>query len=236
MSTHGTKIERYGHLTKLETLTTVSVQKLSGTLVLEAPEPFPGSSSYYSEAPQFAKPLYVYFVLDGSADLEKVARATQKSRTLFPWEFDAAFCSIQIFNETFNAIRIRHLGDFNQIPKLQETYQKVGIEFKKSSRNYDGKGFITLKKLFYLEKFEDDLYLDIDEKDHGYFTIPEGLSFDEFAELVKRVKYNWDFMKIDVAQAFFYTDDRIEDVLRVYHPEMNLKILDDVKKQFLIRI
>lgn len=236
MKTTGEKIERYGHLSKIETLRSVTVQKLPGTLVLEAPEPFPGSSSYYSEIPQVLAPLYVYFILDGFSDLELASRATQKVRTLFPWEFDAAFSSIDLNGETYNAIRVRHLNDFDHIPKLQESYQKVGVNFKKSTRTINGKGVITLKKLFHLTKFNDGLFLDRDQVDHGYFSVPWQLPHQEFRALVKRVKYNWDTMKIDVAQGWVYSEDRIENLVRIYNPEINLTVLNEIKKQFEIRL
>lgn len=235
MNTTGKKIERYGHLTKIETLRSVSFQKLSGTMVLEAPEPFPGSTTYYSETPQLATPLYIYFVLDGFADLEMVSRATQKVRTIFPWEFSAAFCAIEIGPENLSAIRVRNLSDFEQVPKLQEAYKKVGINFKKSSRNINGKSLITLKKLFQLTQFDDGLYLDREENDHGYFSVPWQLPHEEFRELVRKVKYNWDVMKIDVAQGWYYSDGKVVNLIRIYNPEITLETLDDIKKQFLIR-
>ena len=229
-------IERYGHLIKLETLRTVSSQKIPGTLVLEAPEPFPGYLEYYSERPHFSQPLYVYFVLEGQSTLEEVARATQIARTIFPFEFDAAYALVKLKQEVLHTIRVRHLHNFDQVPKLQEIYQRIGLKFQKRTRDINESTLITIKKLFHLKPVGADIYLDKGEPDQGYFSLPFHVRWDDFAELVQKVKFNWNVSKSDFALGFFYTNDRIEDVVRVYNPGISSEYLAEARRQFMNRI
>ena len=234
--TNSERIERYGHLIKYETLTNVSSQKIPGTLVLEAPEPFPGYLEYYSERPHASTPLYVYFVIQGYSSLEEVARATQLAATIFKDRFEAAYAEISFANEKLNAIRVRNLDNFEQVPELQEIYSKIGIKFAKRTREINDRALITIKKLFHLTAIQDDIYLDIGERDQGYFVLPFQINWDDFKKLVQRVKYNWNTAKSDFALGFFYTDNKIEDVVRVYNPELTPEFMVEVKRQFMNRI
>lgn len=230
------RIEKYGHLIKIETLKSVSTQCIPGTLVLEAPEPFPGYKDYYSEHPLPCKPLYIYFVIDGNSSLEQVARISQIAQGLFAVEFDAAYAVIKINGEEFHTVRIRHLESFDQVPELQEIFQKAGMKFKKKSADINGTAVIHLRKLFYLNPISDGLYLDSAELDHGYFTLPSHIDWSGFEAAVQKVKFNWNITSSDYALAFFYSNSRIEDIVRVYNPNLTIEYLTEAKRQFLNRI
>lgn len=230
------RIEKYGHLIKIETLKSVSSQCIPGTLVLEAPEPFPGYKDYYSEHPLPCKPLYIYFVIEGFSSLEQVSRASQVAQGLFPVEFDAAFAVVKINHDEFHTIRIRHLDSFDQVPELQEIYQKAGIKFKKKTTEINGAAIIHLRKLFYLNTISDGVYLDAIELDHGYFTLPFHIDWMGFENLVQKVKFNWNITSSDYALAFFYSNNRIEDIVRLYNPNLTVEYLAEAKRQFLNRI
>lgn len=230
------KIERYGHLNKYEKLTNVSSTKIPGTLVLEAPEPFPGYLEYYSERPHHSSPLYVYLVIQGRSSLEEVARATQKARDMFESRFEAAFAEIKFKNETLEAIRVRNLDNFSQIPHLQEVYNKAGIKFERRTREINATALITIKKLFHLKEVQEGIYLDVGELDQGYFKLPTHVKWADFKELVQRVKYNWISAKSDFALGFFYTNDQVVDVVRVFNPELSPELLVEAYQQFMNRL
>lgn len=236
MESKGIRIEHYGHLSKAEKVTTLSSNIVPGTLVLEAPEPFPGSLSYYSEAPHLSKPLYIYVVLDGFPGLELVASATDKVHKKTPFEFSAAYANIEVNFEQLDTIRIRHLMSFDQIEIVQHAYMEEHLQMKKSIHKLEGNARIELKKLFQLISYPNNLYLDFDEKDHGYITIPEKLKEDEFETMIRRVKNNTFLYNYDFAQAFFYTSNKIIRLLRVYYPEMNIQLLSQVKEAVYARL
>lgn len=235
MDKQGVKMEYYGHLNKTERLTTLTSKIIPGSLVLEAPEPFAGSLSYYSETPHLSKPLYVYLVLDKSPDLEQIARATEIVHVGFPWEFNAAYAIITINFESFKTIRIRNILRFEHVEAIQNAFIKAGLTMKKSTQSFQGIAQIKLKKLFQLIAYPSGAYLDFDEIDQGYFMVPEQLSSTDFKALIKKVKNNTHFQTYDFAQVFFYSSNKIMDAIRVYHPEMNIDILSEVREAVLTR-
>lgn len=230
------RIEHYGHLDKVERLRTLDAQVLPGTLVLEAPEPFPGSLSYYGETPHLATPLYVYLAIEGNVDLERCARAIEIVRDSYEWEFSGAYVTMKIQHETLHCIRIRRLLNFEQIPSLQEEFRNAGLTLKKMIKPLNGDAMLTFHKLFQLFRLGDGMYLDVDEKDHGYFEVPNQFSNAAFTELISRVKNNSDLQSYDFARAFFYTKDRIIDVIRVYSPEMDEDVVQKVRDQVMLRL
>lgn len=235
MEKKGYRLEHYGYLSKTENVTTLSTNIVPGTLVLEAPEPFPGSLSFYSEAPHLSKPLYVYLVLEGSPDLEQFATATETVQQKLPYEFNAAYASIEVNREKYDTIRIRHLMQFNQIEEVQKAYMRENIQMKKFIHPLSGAARITLKKLFQLWAFPNNLYLDFEEKDQGYFQIQEKLSVIDFNALIHSVKNNTYLLNYDFAQAFFYTNNHIVHVIRAFYPEMSLELLSEIKNAVLAR-
>lgn len=235
MDEKGIRMEHYGHLNKTERLVTLSSNIVRGTLVLESPEPFAGSLSYYGETPHLSKPLYVYLVLFKSPDLEQVARATEIVHVTFPWEFSAAFASISINFEHFEAIRIRNLLSFEHIKALQNAYVQAGLEMERRTHLLEGKAEVKIKKLFQLIKYPKNLFLDFDEKDQGYFEVPNKLSVQDYEALIKKVQNNTHFQTCDFAQGFFYSNAHIMDVIRVYHPELNIQFLTEVREAVLSR-
>ena len=226
-------IERYGNLLKQEVLQTLDEQILPNTFVLEAPEPFPGFYNYYSDHPIDSKPLYVYFVVKQLYTLEQITRATQNIRKYFQSDFNAAAGVVNIYNKEFNVIRVRHLSDYTQIPELQACYMDEGIEFrKKPGGKLAGPAVIRIKKFFILEEKHPGVFFDVTEKDHGYFIIPQYLTWKYFEDLTKKVKFNWDKSVFDAAIGHFHVNFGIQDMIRIYNPHLDLDYLMDVRKLY----
>lgn len=236
MSTRKIILQRYGNLLKQESLVTMHDKILPHSFVLEAPEPFPGYFSYYSEIPSDTKPLYIYLVLNKLYTLEEITRATLNIKHGFTANFNAAAGTVNMFNKDYDIIRVRHLDTFDQIKQLQEGYVSEGIELKKKTSEVEGLGIIRLKKFFTLEEIEEGVYFDLDEKDHGYFTIPRKLAWDEFEEITQKVKHNWDFSKFDAAVGHIHQDFGIRDMVRIYNPNIDREYLMGIRQKYLERI
>ncbi len=229
--------ERYGNLLKQEELRTLEDQILPNTFVLEAPEPFPGFYDYYSDHPVESKPLYVYFVVKQLYTLEQVTRATQNIRRYFQSEFDAAAGVVNIYNKEYDVIRIRHLPDYSLISELQACYMDEGIEFrKKPGGRPEGPALIRIKKFFIMDEKHPGVYFDVVEKDHGYFTIPKYLNWKYFEDITKKVKYNWEGSDFDAAIGHFHVNFGIQDMIRIYNPDMQVDFLMAVRKLYMDRI
>ena len=230
-------IERYGNLLKQETLQLLEDKILPNTFVLEAPEPFPGFYDYYSEHPKDSQPLYIYFVVRRLYTLEEITRATQNITKYFQGDFNAAAGVVHLYNNEFNIIRVRHLKGFEQIQELQACYMDEGIEFrKKPGGRLSGPAIIRIKKFFILEEKHPGVYFDVSENDHGYFTIPKQSGGKSFADITKKVKFNWDKSSFDAALGHFHVKYGIQDMIRIYNPNLDLESLNDVRKLYLDRI
>ena len=236
MSSQKIILQRYGNLLKQESLETMNDKILPNTFVLEAPEPFPGFFGYYSEIPSDSKPLYIYLVLNRLYTLEEVTRATVNIKKYFAADFNAAAGTVNIYNNTFDVIRIRHLDSYDQIQDLQSCYLDEGIEFKKKPKSIQGLAIIRLKKFFTLEEIEEGVYNDLDEKDHGYFVIPHKLTWKYFEDITKKVKNNWDQSYFDAAIGHIHQDFSIVDMIRIYNPKINNEYLLEARKKYLERI
>ena len=209
---------------------------LPNTFVLEAPEPFPGFFSYYSDIPSDTKPLYIYLVLKKLYTLEEVTRATQNIKKYFSTNFSAAAGTVHLYNKDYDIIRVRHLEAFDQIKDLQAGYMDEGIEFRKKPKNITGQGIIRLKKFFTLEEIDEGVYFDLDEKDHGYFTVPHKLTWKYFEDLSLKVRQNWDLSKFDAAVGHFHQDFGVVDMVRIYNPNIDREYLMGIRKKYLERI
>ncbi|MPQ47524.1 hypothetical protein GCQ56_10960 [Marinifilum sp. N1E240] len=230
-------VVKFGSLLKEETLEVIDNKILPNTIVLEATNPFPGYYEYYDGFQKDVKPHYIYLVMDKKYDLEVFTRATQKIMSYFEANFHAAVGSITIFNDVYHVIRIRRLSTYDQVKELQASYKKEGIQLKSSgSIPHNSKAMIQLDKFFALDVIEDGFYKDHIEPNHGYFTIPQKLSWEQFELLTKQVKYNMEMMHFDVSLGFIYDHFKAVDMIRVYAEDLSLDLMKKIKAKYLERI
>ncbi|TKG92453.1 hypothetical protein EYV94_19635 [Puteibacter caeruleilacunae] len=232
--TTSNKIEVFGTLAKEETLFAIKDKIVPGSLVFEAIEPFPG---YYHEVPDESMPVYVYLVMAENYTWEDIARATQIIKKENQIDFEAAKAYIKIATDTYGGIRLRHLKNYDQIQLIQEGFAEQGIEMMHARpRNAKDKSIIKLIKAFHLQEIEQGVYFDDSEAFHGYFEIPGKLDWDDFSEITRNVKYNWEKSKFDAALGTIYVESRLRDIVRIYSPKIDETYLLECRKKFLERI
>ncbi len=230
-------IERYGNLLKEEQLVTMNDKIMPNTFVLEAREPFPGFFNYYSDRPNETTPLYIYLVVDQLYTLEEVTRARQNIKKYFPSNFHADAGTVTVYNKMYHVIRIRHLEKYDQIKGLQTAFMDEGIVFKKKpGKKIEAPGIIRLKKFFHLKNVGEGLYLDQVEEDHGYIVLPRHVKWAEFEELTRKAKYNWDGNMFDAALGHFHHNFDIQDMIRIYNPNIDLDLLKNIQKVYMEQI
>lgn len=227
-------IEVFGTLTKLETVLTIDDRIIPGTLVFETLAPFPG---YYNDAPEATKPVYMYMALQQQYTLVDLLRATENIEKVFEHTFEAGKGFLQIYDQSFSVIRIRHLKQYDEIGKLQEAYQEQGIEpLKKTKKGLEEPAHIRLVKFFYFNKLADGVYLDNKEEFHAYIDVPHGSSWEEFNELTMRVKYNWEGSKFDAAMGSYYKNGKLQDFVRIYSKKVSLPYLQELRKLYIAKL
>lgn len=225
------RFEVFGTLTKNETVFTIDHKILPGTLVFEALRPFPG---YYYDTPTGAKPVYLYLALEEQYTLVEIIRASQKVQLEFNSPFDAGKGFLEIYDEKYNVLRIRHLRDYDLLEKLQQSFTANGIHFLHKSKKYKDESVkIRIIKFFSLEEIAESIFLDKREKYHAYLQIPRHLNWEEFDNITKKVKYNWVESKFDAAKASFYYDGELHEVVRIYSDKIGSEYLKELRKLYL---
>ncbi|MBK6967299.1 MAG: hypothetical protein IPH20_26255 [Bacteroidales bacterium] len=224
--------EKFGGLLKEEPLSCVDHSiLLPNTCVLESVTPFLG---YYNEAPGSIKPLYLYLVLEGDCSFEKTMRASHKIKRTFKHPFDAVAGTVSLFGQQNQVIRVRNLDDFSHVGLLQKAFLDEGIVFKKKIRKIDNENaLISLTKFFYLEPVGELMYFDKSQPHHGYFIIPRYVSWEDFKDLTKEVKYDTDLLFFDSAKAFFCENHSITEIVRIYRENLTVDKLKAIRDRYL---
>lgn len=228
------RFEVFGTLSKNETVFTIDNKIMPGTLVFEALRPFPG---YYYDTPLSAKPVYLYLALQEQYTLVDLIRASQKVQADFNAPFDAGKGFLEIFDEKYNVLRVRHLRDYDLLEKLQQSFSGNGIHFLHKSKKVKNETVkIRIIKFFSLEEIAENIYLDQREKYHAYIKIPRYLSWPEFDDVTNKVKYNWEESNFDAAKASFYYDGQLHEVVRIYSNKIGPDYLKKLLKLYLDKI
>jgi hypothetical protein len=224
--------EKFGGLLKEEPLSCLDDNMLlPNTCVLESVAPFLG---YYNEVPGSVKPIYLYFMLEGTCTFEEILRATLNIKRNFKHPFDAVTGTVTLFGQHNQAIRIRNLEEFSYIGLLQKAFMDEGIEFKKKIRKIDNESaLINLTKFFYLKPIGELMFLDKSQPHHGYFIIPRHIEWEEFKELTRKVKYDTGLLFFDAATAFFYENKKITEIVRIFRENLTADKLMAIRERYL---
>ncbi len=225
------EIIRFGELIKEEPVSSLTADLvLPDTFVLEATSPFFG---YYNDAPLSEKPPYVYFVLEDCPAMSVVWRASQKVKQNLKHELTADPGTVTLGNTQFPVIRIKNIGKYCRISHVQKLYQKQGIRFRKASRKvYEEMAVIRLNKFLSLHPAGNGLYFDRSEANKGYFRIPVFYSWEAFKELTIQAKYDTGILFFDAAQALYYDEGSITDMVRVYREHLTLEKLSAIRDRY----
>jgi hypothetical protein len=203
-------------------------------LVFEALKPFPG---YYYDTPMGAKPVYLNLALEEQFTLEDIIRASQKVQLEFKSTFDAGKGFLQIYDEKYNVMRVRHLRDYDLLEKLQQSFTANGIRFLHKTKKYKNELVkIRIIKFFSLEEIAENIFLDQREKYHAYLQIPRHLDWKEFDDITNKVKYNWVESKFDAAKGAFYYEGKLHEVVRIYSEKIGPEYLKELLKLYIDKV
>src|SRR5665648_810949 len=154
------KDEVYGTLGKTESLFVVNGKSLHGSLVFESFAPFPG---YYNQQVNDLKPVYLYLGLDHEYSVFDIERANMAVKKTFKCCFEAAKGKIELFDNHFDVVRLRHLNSYDQLIPIQNEFIKSSIKLKMNTLTHvnNEKGFIHLSKIFNIRKLGKGIYLSL---------------------------------------------------------------------------
>lgn len=226
------KFEVLGSLIKEEELKCLTEKILTNTCVLESDVPFPG---YHHDVPIEAVPYLVFLMTSKAYNREQVTRAAHNIKKYCTFKFDAASCEIFINNNILPCVRITGLENYEDISELQSDFQSEGFEFMKKEMIH-AKGIIKIKKTFVLEEVRPGIFRDKLEHKMGYFKTSKNFSWKLFEKITYAVRNNWTGQHFDAAQAFFYRNFDIIEVVRIFHHSQDSKILEELQALYEIEI
>lgn len=226
-----TTIERFGCLEKDEILSCVDNGRLMpNACLLESEQPFKG---YYDRFTYDSKPLYMYLVLDEFYSLEKIWRIIIKVRKIINKKFDAVPGYLEIFDIKCQIIRLRNFESFDMVVELQKLFAQEGLVYHRKLKKVHGEtGIIRLEKSFFLEPIGDLMYMDVFQPHHGYFIIPGHFSWKQFQEITTEVQFDINLLYFDAANAFFYENNSIFDMVRIYREDLTKERLYAIRNGY----
>ncbi len=225
-------IERYGGVLKEEPLSCITNDILmKNTCVLEAVSPYFG---YYDETPRTNRPKMLYLILAEYFPLEKLIRATVKVQEKVKFPIDAVTGTVTLFNQTCYVIRLINLQNYSQIHMVQELYDKEGVQFKSPGKKFENEmAMIKMRCFFCLHPYNDEIYIDQDKPNIGFFKLPYYIPWDDFRKITSEVKFDTKLIYFDAATAYFYHNKAVDDLVRIYRENLDEEKLRMIKDRYL---
>jgi hypothetical protein len=228
------KIEVFSNVIRTEKVEVINSKIVPGSLVFESKNPFPG---YYHETPGAPNMAYLYIALDKHHSLEKILRSTQRIEGGFEGKFDAGKGFLNLIDEHFYVLRLRHFENYDLVEKIQEAYASLGIGLLMNTKKqgiYDAK--VRIVKFLSLYDAGEGVFIDTKEDFFGYIEIPKFLGWQEFFNVTMQVRYNWEGSEFDAAYGSFYHEGKLREMVRVYSQKLNEKYLADLRSLYLEKI
>lgn len=223
--------EYFGSLEKIEEFSTLTQNIVPGSLVFESLSPFMG---YYNDSVKDNNPLYIYIITNRTYAVFDIVRAFQKVNTELDIKIDAAKAFVTFNDRSYNAIRVRHIENYEHIRNIQEAFIRNGISLLMTSdKQRNVSAHISLKKVFCLSNISESLYLDACEKNHAYLEIDRTLTFDEFATVTQKVRHNWLDSKFDAALGYFMRKEEVVEFVRIYSDKLDEQSLKEIQKLYV---
>lgn len=229
--------ELFGTLEKLEQFNTLNQNIIPGSLVFESPKPFWGYYNEFDSPHTKLSPHYIYLAINTTHAVFDVVRAYHKVSEEFDFEFDAAKAFVKFNDRFYNAIRLRHISDYDKIKDVQESFSRHGISMLMSAGNWQNvTTHVSIKKVFNVQALSEVVYKDTSEPNHYYLKIPKTLTLDEFAEVTAKVRNNWLGSKFDAALAYFLKEKQVVEIVRIYSELLTLEQLTEIQKLYLSKL
>lgn len=218
-----------GSITKKESLALITSNILEHTVVAEADMPY---SNYYGRVPDKPQPNSIFLFTERFFTLEEALRLTQQIDICAKNEVNTASAVFLLHGKHIPAIRIRNFPDYQNLKMLQECYIKLGVKFARKVQ-LEKEAVVTVSKCFFLEDKGDGVIFDKQEKHEGYINLPKRPNLPEFEVLMNKVRNNSDCLFFDAAIGGLIIGGHVQDMMRVYSENLDLKMLKTIKSEVL---
>lgn len=217
-----------GSIYKKEIVRSIKLKSIADILILESEDPFP--EVYHKH--KASLPNYFYIAVDSSyLDQDVVYLAKYAEHTLKE-EIDTAVGDITLEDKKFTVLRIKNIKP-KHLAEVVDVYKQKGVKLYSFDSNINESAVIHVRKFFYLEEIEKGFYFDLDENEKGYVEIPRKFNWEDFQELVSKVKKDSEYENFDSAYGIISKHGVYQDIIRIYSPKMNEDLLLSIGKCFL---
>lgn len=219
-----------GTITKKEIVCSVKVKSSVESLVLESIDPFPDVDNKYKK--KYNLPKYYYVGITSHHLDQDILISAKNAERQFETELHSAIGEINVDGETYRVIRLKNISS-KTLEEVLTAYKQYSLELKTFEKNIHSPAIICTRKFFYLEEIEQGFFLDLDEEEKGYLEIPSKLSWEEFENITEKVKTNCHNPAFDGAIGNISKHGVNQDVIRIYHPELDKEKLLDIGKTYI---
>ncbi len=226
------KFEVSGYVDKEETVNSLNHSIMPGTFVVEINHPFPG---YYAEAMKdYSKPRSVLLMSKKKNTWEKTLRTASKLNKFLDFKLNASVAEMRVGNKVHQAIRIKGMNTFDDIKTVQQAFTEEGFSFIRSRTKYkDETVLLKVKKFYLVNPTEEGVYRDERQSEMAYIEIPCRPNWELFRKITAHIKNNISNNHYDVALATFYMNEGIQDIIRVFKPNISIALLSEIRTAYL---
>lgn len=219
-----------GTIIKEETIKSLQKKTIPNTAVLEVEDSYPG---YYGLADQQTQPNFIYLLTKNEYRFEEVKRIEKKIKQKCKDQFYISSASLEIQNKPMPAIRVKRLVTYDHLKDIMAYLQDEDVEFVQSKKVIELKSIIKTDKVFWVEKADKGIYMDLFEKEIGYIQLPKQLTWKSFETVTFMVKNNWLGKGFDAALGHFNRKKGVEEVVRIYSKENSVELLATIREVYL---
>ncbi len=225
-----------GYIIKKESLSTYQTEMNLRQLVLEDMHPYPGYYEFFNIPRNEIElvPRNLFAVLSTFKHIceDDIIRMTQHVKQRIPdLEFDAVLGHITLFNQLRTVIRIK-TADLSRVGEVLEAYEAEGISFDKHREIKEFKTIIRIRKFLEMEEIETDIYKDLEQENAYYIKLPQEVPWDQFEEITKVIKTNFEYKSFDAAVGLIYIKQGIVDLLRIFDIDADIEKLRILKDRY----
>lgn len=232
-------IESLGFVIKKETLSILESEHKFNELILEDLDPYPGFYDHFhiplNEEEKKPRSIFALIKEMSFEQMDDFIRMTSDIKKQFTAHFDAVMGRIDFQNSLTTCIRI-YMDDYSALPQLIELYKQSGINFLPSRSVKPYISMINIRKYIVIEQIVPSIYRDTELKDTYYFIVDKYVTWPKFETITKNIRNNNNHKVYDAAQAGYYNQNGIVEMVRIYDQKATLDNLLYLKEKYEIEI
>lgn len=219
-----------GTIIKKEQLASVEHDTKSSALILESLMPFPGYHG--TTVPDRLDPDSLFVVTKVMYNDERILRAIQAVRNVYPLKFDAAPGTVNLQNNPVNVIRFKQMS-YHAIAELIEHFKETGIEFLKAKKVAPYTSIIRIRRYFKMNEIHENIFHDASNSETFYIQVPIQMRWNTFEKITMQLKYNIEDNNFDAAQTSIFTEHGLLDLVRIYDQDSSPEKLKFILNNYL---